>query len=274
MDQLKATVGRLFWQVRKRTRPYADNATPLSVKTADPTWLAPEHWSRLVCFVHVPKAAGTSFKSVLWNVYGRGFLNYHTRISKFSPSSITASQAKDILAIGGHLPYGFHEGFGDSRSFTTRDVLYVAIVRHPVDRLLSLARFVRTFRAHALYHETKHMTCAEFFDHMIETKNNSIIGNGQSAMISPGNPEGAIEQIETKFAAVSTLKAVPELISYIGDALDWPAVSLPHKNKSTQYKTTEQDRKLAQEICDQRCKADLALYEHVASKPSGLLGNL
>ena len=240
MDQLKATVGRLVWQVRKRTRPYAGNAPPSSVKAADPLWLGPEHWSRLLCFVHVPKAAGTSFKNVLWNVYGRGFLNYHTRISKFSPSSITANQAKDILAIGGHLPYGFHESFGDSRSFTTRKVLYVAIVRHPVDRLLSLARFVRTFRAHALYHETKHMTCAEFFDHMIETKNNSIIGNGQSAIISPGNPEGAIEQIETKFAAVSTLKAVPALVSYIGEALDWPAVSLPHKIKSPQYKTTEQ----------------------------------
>ncbi|HXG78773.1 MAG TPA: sulfotransferase family 2 domain-containing protein [Methyloceanibacter sp.] len=263
---------------------YEDNQPPEAVRHAEPVWLSQAHWKRLLCFVHIPKAAGTSFKNVLWRVYGRGFLTYHRRLSRYSPTRISAKQAQDILAISGHLPYGFHRMFGSwlrralyrDGIFARREILYVSIVRDPVDRLLSYFHFVRSFPVHRLHAETKDMDCAQFFEYMAAINNHACCNSLQCAMVTGGHGESdmAIEFAERKFFAVASLENINALVSALGARLEWPEVEIAHKNQSPREGSSEADRTLIEQFCSQYCQADALFYRHVAASPLGFVGAL
>ncbi len=224
---------RALWTGRKRG--YRDNAPAREVRDAAPVWLKESHRAQLLCFVHVPKTAGTSLKNVLFEVYGSGFFA-NLRLRHTPPETVTPDDAKDILAIGGHLPYGFHRRFGRAHTddaegvFAGREIHYVTVVRNPVDRLLSVSRFVRTFPPHPLYRQTKHMSCAQFFDHMVETQNMTILGSQQSSLLTGGQKERAIEYADTRFTAIATTTGLAAMVEALGKRLDWPAVETGHKN--------------------------------------------
>lgn len=259
---------------------YRGNKPAKGIRNADPVWLDPSHWERLLCFVHVPKAAGTSFKNVLWRVYGRSFWGYHKRLSDYTPESVTPAQAKNILALGGHFPYGFHSAFGQELGpdgvFAGREVLYVSVVRNPVDRLLSYFRFVRSFPAHRLHDETKHMDCETFFNHMIEIGNRECTGSLQAAMVAGQgvHPREAVDLVDEKFLAVAPVENVGEMISALSSALDWPAVEAAHKNQAPAETISEKERAFVAGIAEQYCQHDLKLYRYVADSPRGFVGRL
>lgn len=260
-------------------RHYSDNQPAGDIKTAEPVWLSEFHRRQLLCFVHIPKATGTSFKNLLWHVYGRGFVNYHPRLSGYSPESLAPEQAKEMLAIGGHLAYGFHRCFGPLPErerhpdgiFAGREILYVSVVRNPVDRLLSYFRFVRTFPAHRLHDETKGMECEQFFAHMIAIKNEECVGDQQCQMITGGAPERAIEYVKTKFLAVAALEGVEAMVGALGKRLDWPEVRMAQKNRSPETLTTARDRELVDAFCREYCQGDIALHAFLVSQPSGFV---
>ena len=244
---------------------------------ASPTRLDNSHWSRLLCFVHIPKCGGTSFNEVLWNVYGRNFLSYTYQAGSpgCDPEDITRDQAKDVLAISGHLPYGFHRQFGpqDENVFAGRDVHYVSIVRDPVSRLLSVARHVRSFPSHRLYEATKNMTYARFFDYALASGNTGIIGNNQSRLLTDKHPERAVEYARTRYLAIATVESAPDMISAVAEKLRWPEIRLGHKNRSPKDRASKEDRALAQRLCEQHCQHDMALYDYVKSQPGGFIVN-
>jgi sulfotransferase famil protein len=244
---------------------------------AAPTWLDKSHWSRLLCFVHIPKCAGTSFNDALWDVYGRSFLGYtyHAGSPPCDPGDITRDQAKDVLAISGHFPYGFHRKFGpqDEDVFADREVHYVSIVRDPVNRLLSVARHVRSFPSHKLHKATKNMTYAEFFEYVVASGNTGIIGNAQSRLLTDRHPERAAEYARTRYLAVATVESAPDMISAVSEKLCWPEISLGHKNRSPKSPAKHEDLELAKRICAEYCQHDMALYDYVRSQPGGFLVN-
>ncbi|ODS01851.1 hypothetical protein AUC71_02850 [Methyloceanibacter marginalis] len=246
----------------------------LRVRAGHPR-LDESHWHRLLCFVHIPKCGGTSFNDVLWSVYGRNFLSYTYQAASpdCDPGDITRDQAKNVLAISGHLPYGFHRQFGsqDENVFADREVHYVSIVRDPVNRLLSLARHVRSFPSHRLHEATKNMTYAQFFAYVVANGNTGIIGDSQSRLLTDQHPERAVEYARTRYLAVATVESAPGMISALAEKLCWPEIRLGHKNRSPKSLASDEDRALAKQLCAQYCQHDTALYDYVKSQPGGFI---
>lgn len=88
-----------------------------------------------VIFLHIPKSAGTSVRIALENSSAKERLIrlYHNQIG----IDIEEAKAKisDDAIIYGHVQFGIHETFGIKPN-------YAAILRHPVDRLVSLYKHI------------------------------------------------------------------------------------------------------------------------------------
>lgn len=234
--------------------------------------LGKENWHRLLVFVHIPKAAGTSLNDVLRRVYGRTFLQFHRRVQDFDIKSVTPDMARNILALSAHMPYGFHRKLGPKPHrragdglFEGRSVSYISVVRDPVERLYSFYRYVTVTPAHILHHETKGMDCRTFFEYLAETGNRSL-GDQQCALINGrrADAQSAIRNIEENYLAVVTLENISGLVSYLERTLKWPAgnVQIGVHNRTSNRNDPEELR-IVRQFAERYSAEDLALFEHV-----------
>ena len=104
---------------------------------------------RLVIFLHLPKAAG----STLTRVIGRQYPPEAIRNLSGKPRTVALQEAADltrppaqIRIITGHVPFGVHRAVHGE--FT-----YITLLRDPVDRLLSHFHFARQVASHPLHRE-------------------------------------------------------------------------------------------------------------------------
>lgn len=86
-----------------------------------------------ICFVHIPKTAGTSITSCLQNFYspkqiapGNTMLDY---------KKLSKEELKKYLLYKGHIYYSF------AKENLPSDTIYITIIREPVERVLSLYKF-------------------------------------------------------------------------------------------------------------------------------------
>jgi len=113
------------------------------------------------------------------------------------------------------------------------------------------------------------MECEQFFAHMIAIQNEECLGDHQCEMLTNGAPEHAIEYVKTRFLAVAALEGVDAMVTALGKHLDWPEVAMARKNRSPESLTAARDRELVSAFCREYCRADIALYQFLASQPSG-----
>jgi hypothetical protein len=186
-------------------------------------------------------------------------------------------EAKDIWAVGGHFPFGFHRQIGsdfdvhhEDGVFQGREIRYVTIVRDPVDRLYSYYRFVTSFAAHRLHLQTKGLTCKEFFALMMEI-GNAECENLQCELVNGGDESAAyaIAKIEEQYFAAVTVEDSEHMVGFLERALDWPAgrAKLETKNQSPSIHDPE-DVAFLRDFVERNCREDQILYTYVRNHVS------
>lgn len=95
--------------------------------------------------MHVPKAAGSTFKSILWRSFGRdrvyNFRGPTMREDTDSFFSMSEADREVYVAVQGHVPFGLHR-------YLLGDWRYVTLLRDPVARLISTYKFVLSNQRH------------------------------------------------------------------------------------------------------------------------------
>lgn len=254
---------------RDLSNHYQDNEVDSRVKLADPVWLADIDMDDLLVFVHVPKAAGTSLNAILWQVYGRGYVNYHRKLSSSADVQRIIDHPESVLAIGGHMPHGFHRSFKrffkdrwPTTVFAERHCRYITVLRDPVERMKSYYRFVTTFPAHHLYAETQGMTPTAFFRYMERTKNPECF-NLQCRLVGRSRRfEEARDYLTENYHVVGIVDRIDDFIRELQRTLNWPNIfEMKRRNRSP---AIVDDDDFGQDVIDwiiENNEADARLYE-------------
>lgn len=235
----------------------------------------------LLFFVHIPKTGGTSFVQLLQTVYGRGFLLMAPgKRLLFPPRLYTKPMADGLMAISGHVPFGYHREFGASLQrfrggrehiFARRDVKYISIVRDPVERVKSSYRFVMATPAHRLHRRTRGQSPEEFLRFLVEsTRTGAGAINAQARLIGKGC-RGDIEAIKRRiredFHAVGVLEDIAPFVRHLADTLHWPQdVEMGHFNRTSRPPPEEDFAPALVAWIRDRNRLDTELYEFVRSE--------
>ena len=146
-----------------------------------PTPRMPEADSNPLIFVHVPKAAGSTLRTIITTQYGeRRVFGFYGSIERrlAALQRETPSGRAQIRAYVGHVPFGLHRVLGARGS-------YLTMLRDPVERLISHHAFVVRTPGAALHEEVvaNGWTVEEYVEN---SRQADYINNGQTRMLGGG----------------------------------------------------------------------------------------
>lgn len=114
-------------------------------------------------FMHIPKAAGSTFKSILWRNYGNGkvydFWAPTMRIDLDKFFDMPSDERESYQAVQGHVPFGLQQYLG-------QEWTYVTLIREPVARLVSTYNFILYNKKHPEHERflTQNLSFNDFID--------------------------------------------------------------------------------------------------------------
>jgi hypothetical protein len=129
---------------------------------------------RGLIFIHIPKTAGSTLRPIMDRHYPRRLI----RKLDFLPRDLDAllllpePERSRIRVLQGHFPFGVHEHLAVPAD-------YLTILRHPVDRIISMYYWIHGNKDHVLNKLVRAMSLKDFADSGFE-----ITANHQTSLIS------------------------------------------------------------------------------------------
>lgn len=209
-----------------------------------------------IIFVHIPKAAGQTFISVLRRQYRRGLATYK--------GPLTAGKVdfdRDVASaqvVAGHFPYGLHTSLPGTWCYAT-------FLREPVSRVISLYRFVKSNPSHHLHDVVASMDLLTFVSSDLDEQE---VENGQTRQLSgemSGTPDRdtlalAKDHVE-QLAIVGLVECFDESVMMMKKRFGWSMpYYMPHNAGSFPATTAETVTDEDLDAIRERNLLDIELY--------------
>lgn len=181
-------------------------------------------------FMHIPKTAGSTLRTIIDKQYQEDqILNHPNGIPTFEGlfNELSKEEIRNVKCIKGHYPFGIHQYF--SKPFT-----YITMLRHPIERVLSLYYYIKSESEHPNYHLLKNLSLEEFIDldaDFINSKTERYQlqnNNTQTLYASGGSPldlKKAKENLRKFFTVVGITEMFDESLSLMQKKLNWNDIS-------------------------------------------------
>lgn len=220
---------------------------------------------RCTIYIHVPKTGGATLRRVFHRQYGDRVLALNTLAGSLSQISEVPYEvrARTKLVLG-HVPYGIHE-------YIPKECVYVTVLRDPVERVLSLYKFIARERHHPLYHRFGRFR-GSLEEYVSTDADRNQIDNGQTRQIA-GTPieveKVMVSDLETarsnlgSFLVVGLTERFDESFVLIRRALGWPMSW--YKTEGTSPRAKMQVSAAAVEIIRERNRYDIELYNFASN---------
>jgi hypothetical protein len=223
---------------------------------------------RTLIYIHVPKAAGTTFSDIIEQNYPPRevltILHQPGRtIEDFMRQPIEERQRPRV--IKGHFPFGLHE-------HVPRPCTYITILRDPVARVLSHYYYVLRTPEHYLYDKVagSKMSLAKYVGSPVTTE----LDNGQVRMISgcgrfipigqcgQQHLQQAKENLQKHFLFAGLVERFDETLLILGRFLEWKNLFYTRKNVTDHSDPFAVDLSVLQTIREKN-SLDVELYAFV-----------
>jgi hypothetical protein len=217
--------------------------------------------NQVIIFIHIPKTAGTTFRNIVSNQYDANEMkSFYSGYQDASKKLIRMKKRNTRMLkwIHGHFHFGLHE-------LIPKPAKYVAMLREPVDRTLSLYYFLRKNSNHP-HHQKVKLLSLEQFVHSQDSFIYPQINNTQTLLLSgDGTPnlEKAKENIEKHFMFVGLTEHFDQSVHFLRKNLGWKNNKY-HKQNVTPGRP--QKEQVSNEILDYiaaKNEIDMQLYEYV-----------
>lgn len=186
-------------------------------------------------YIHIPRTGGTSLrhyaesqydKSQILTLYGDDIYRAKEVLEAISPESYA-----HYKLIRGHISYGCH-------TWISAHTEYFTFLRHPLDRVWSLYKYMQRDRGHPFHGLAMNLTLTEMIDEKISTEfDNGMVRQlcgfcgefPQSPDVPASIPFGELEEHHfqvanhnlQKFEVVGSTEAFRESMVEVAKWLDW-----------------------------------------------------
>jgi hypothetical protein len=219
--------------------------------------------SPCVIFMHVPKTAGTTLHQIMARQYApeATYVIDGRRVddSVSELRNLPDDQRQRLRCIRGHMRFGLH-------TLTDRPTTYVAMLRNPVDRLVSLYRYVCRTKQHYMHEEvTKRGLSLRAF---VESELSEVLENGQTRPLAgaerghtpPNMLALAKAHVAEHFAVVGLTERFDESLLLMKDELGWADVSYERRNTASRPTSSDELDPETRQVILQRNDLDAELY--------------
>lgn len=217
-------------------------------------------------FQHIPKAGGTTFHTILENIYADEVIHdITTEGGKLNIQAFTALSSEErhkIKLLKGHMPFGLHH------YLPGKQVRYITFFRQPVKRIISHYNYILRTPIHYLYKTVtgKRMTLLEFAmsDLSKELDNDQvrllIEEPVEQNSISEAHLALAKENLSRHFIAFGLMEQFDQSLILFKHKLAWELIPYYRRlNVSGQKKEVSDEVKAK---IAERNRFDQALYDH------------
>ena len=204
-------------------------------------------------FFHIPKYAGTSVWTSLYDIYGTRYVyivNTDGRKRKFA--TMAPSARLNFSAVGGHAPlWFFREHLGGAADYHK-----IVTLRDPIDRAISQYNFIRAQASHPLNKDVSALSLDEFAAQIYRPNRQVTLltGNGDDV-------EGAFDAVTRFFDDWAFSDGVGALVQRLYEITGTAPRSAEHKNKGSSGPRRADLTSSTLRILEDRNRNDLALIE-------------
>ncbi len=224
--------------------------------------LAPEslHPDETVFFVHIPKCAGSSFRSVLKRWFSPDLMVLDTHRPQTFAEHFRA-QAAPPRAIVGHFPFGLHDAVA-CRPY------YLSLVRDPVDRFVSAYQHACDTETNALHAAAAALDLDKFYEHTLSDPQarRHTVGIQCQFLAGARSFAQARDVVDDHYRLVAPIEAFDDFLAMTATLLGKAAATAPRRNiRPIAAGLADAARRLEPRI-RQEHKDDQLIYEHVVRR--------
>jgi hypothetical protein len=238
---------------------------PSSVPASDSATSLPDH---TLVFLHIPKTAGISLREILLAARAP---HQTFRINHPIDDQARLQRQSDYFKqhlglVEGHLYYGIHH-------ILPRPSIYLTMLRHPVDRILSYYSFVRQTKHHHLHEAVASLSLAQCLERKLTIELDNFMVRSFTGLHNVWVPFGGVTRdmlAEAKahldsIAALGLTEHFDESLARFAAMFNWPTelTAAPPRLNTTPDRLRADHLSPADRAAIEACnELDLELYNY------------
>jgi len=224
-----------------------------------------------IIFLHIPKTAGTSMNTIIWNQYKSSTIFHVNSISHGKDMINKLVQTKDSTnVVVGHYSFGLH-------NYLDTNAKYITLLRNPIDRVISIYYYIKRDTKNKDYKKIvgenislkEFILNDEYFTQVYNSQTKLIAGVAICALkekITEQTFITAKENLDKYFLVAGLTERFDETILMMKKELNW---SYPVFVKQNITKKSDKKAVITEELKQliiERNEYDIKLYNYVTEK--------